>query len=116
MATLVSQVEISEVLDNVHHFCYLSMVNSEMPRPETTATLIMNDGLSSNGKRNNFSHKNKVPTNCIEDSLQSLIVFRLYLHGYLSDISKCYLMVRVDKLTLRLFFCQEHGKRNNLTP
>ena len=99
----MKEEELKEVLSGTHHFSYLSYVSSETST--TTSTRLINDTLTSNGKGTSFSLENKVPTAEIGDSFASLAEFRLYRHGYSSDISKCYLRVLVDDLTAKLRLC-----------
>ena len=55
-----------------------------------------------------------MPSSNIGDSYASLINFRLYRHGYSSDISKCYLRVMVDELTSRLRLCYWYKDPENM--
>ena len=91
------------LLKRTHNFCYLLVVSNE--NSETTGSRLSNDTLTLNREGANFSLENKVPNSNIGDSFASLVNFRLYRHGYSSDISKCYLRVGVDALTARLRLC-----------
>ena len=101
-----------EILENTHNFCYLSIVSNE--NSETTGSRLINDTLTSNKEGASFSLENKVPSSNIGDSYASLINFRLYRHGYSSDISKCYLRVMVDELTSRLRLCYWYEDPENM--
>ena len=99
-------------LKGTHNFCYLSMVSNE--NSESTGSRLINDTLTSNREGASFSLENKVPSSNIGDSYSSLINFRLYRHGYSSDISKCYLRVGVDELTSRLRLCYWYEDPENM--
>ena len=101
-----------ELLKETHNFCYLSMVSNE--NSESTGSRLIYDTLTSNKERASFSLENKVPSSNIGDSYSSLINFRLYRHGYSSDISKCYLRVGVDELTSRLRLCYWYEDPENM--
>ena len=109
----LTQAELNKVLRGTHHFSYLSMVKSETST--STSTRLINDTLTSNGKGASYSLENKVPTSQIGDSFQSLVDFRLYEHGYSSDISKCYLRVLVDSLTSHLRLCYWYEDPETMT-
>ena len=93
----VPEDEWERLLKGTHNFCYLSIVSNE--NSQSTSSRLINDTLTSNREGASFSLENKVPSSNIGDSYSSLLNFRLYRHGYSSDISKCYLRVKVDELT-----------------
>ena len=108
----LTKEEEAEILAGTHHFSYLSMVKSETST--STSTRLINDTLTSNKQGASYSLENKVPTSEIGDSYGSLIDFKLYEHGYSSDISKCYLRVLVDSLTSKLRLCYWYEDPENM--
>ena len=97
----VSDQELKEIMAFTHHFCYLSMVMSKSSA-STQTRLINNTKTSVPGKGTSYCLENQMPRSQIGDSYDSLMDFRLYIHPYSSDISKCYLQVLVDNLTSKL--------------
>ena len=81
---------------------------------ESTSSRLINDTLTANKEGASFSLENKVPSSNIGDSFQSLVNFRLYRHGYSSDISKCYLRVAVDSLIAKLGLCYWYRDSENM--
>ena len=103
IGTLVelSDSELKQVMSGTHHFCYLSLVMSEI-LTSTTARLINNTKAQVPGKGTSYCLKNQMVKTHIGDSYDSLMDFSLFNHPYSSDISKCYLGILVDSLTAKL--------------
>ena len=109
---MVPKERWEELLGGTHNFCYLSIVSNE--NSESASSRLINDTLTANREGASFSLENKVPSSNIGDSFQSLVNFRLYRHGYSSDISKCYLRVGVDSLTAKLRLCYWYQDPENM--
>ena len=79
----LSKKELAEILKKPHHFCCLSMVQSE-DSESTQARMINNTKAHVHSVETSSCLENKVPVSKIGDSHNSLMNVRLYQHGYSS--------------------------------
>ena len=103
----LTKEEEEDILNGTHHFSYLSVFKSETST--STSTRLINDTLISKWKGSSFPLKKQSPNK------RNRWLIWIFSRFPILQLSKCYLRVLVDELTVRLRLSYWYEDPENLT-